>query len=253
MSGRYLGETFDLHGGGQDLIFPHHENELAQSTCAHDGRPFVRFWVHNGYLMSEGEKMSKSLGNFYTVHDLLEDAPGEAIRLLLLQTHYRQPLDFTRAALGRAKKSLDRFYLALAEDAAAEGAEDGAGTAAPEPAVQAALEDDLNTPQAIAELHELLGALNRAKASERPALGARLKASAALLGLLWAKPEAWLRGGEAAGGEAADEAWIEAQIAARAAARAGRDFAEADRIRAELDARGVILEDRKDATTWRRA
>ncbi|HRK96303.1 MAG TPA: cysteine--tRNA ligase, partial [Rhodospirillales bacterium] len=129
MSGRYLGETFDLHGGGQDLIFPHHENELAQSTCAHGGRPFVRFWMHNGYLMSEGEKMSKSLGNFYTVHDLLAEAPGEAIRLLLLQTHYRQPLDFTKAALARAKRRLDRFYLALAEGKG----EDAAADAEPDP------------------------------------------------------------------------------------------------------------------------
>ena len=113
MSCRYLGETFDIHGGGADLIFPHHENEIAQSTCAHDGRPFARFWVHNGYLMTEGEKMSKSLGNFYTVHDLLAEFPGEAIRLALLQTHYRQPLDFTREGIAQAKRLLDRYYGAL--------------------------------------------------------------------------------------------------------------------------------------------
>ena len=113
MSCRYLGETFDIHGGGADLIFPHHENEMAQSTCAHDGRPFARFWVHNGYLMTEGEKMSKSLGNFYTVHDLLAEFPGEAIRLALLQTHYRQPLDFTKEGIAQAKRLLDRYYGAL--------------------------------------------------------------------------------------------------------------------------------------------
>ncbi len=249
MSGRYLGETFDIHGGGQDLIFPHHENELAQSTCAHDGRPFVRFWLHNGYLMSEGEKMAKSLGNFYTVHDLLAEAPGEAVRLLLVQTHYRQPLDFTKVALTRAKRTLDRFYTALAAAAGAQTDE-----AEPDGAVRAALEDDLNTPQALAALHELLNALNRAKDADKPALRARLRVSAGLLGLLSADPAAWLHGdAESAVGEGPEADWIEARIEARAAARKARDFAAADRVRAELEARGVILEDRPDGTTWRRA
>ena len=128
MSCRYLGETFDIHGGGADLIFPHHENEIAQSTCAHDGRPFALFWVHNGYLMTEGEKMSKSLGNFYTVHGLLAEFPGEAIRLALLQTHYRQPLDFTREGIAQAKRLLDRYYgaLRMAADALLPEADDGA-------------------------------------------------------------------------------------------------------------------------------
>lgn len=252
MSGRYLGETFDLHGGGQDLIFPHHENELAQSTCAHGGRAFVRFWLHNGYLMSEGEKMSKSLGNFYTVHDLLDEFPGEAIRLLLLQTHYRQPLDFTKAALGRAKQSLDRFYLALdGIGADREGRED--------PDVAAALEDDLNTPLALSVLHERLGALNKASAGDKAAAASRLLAAANLLGLLQADPGAWLRAGGLANrrddedGRRADECWIEARIAARTAARKAKDFAAADTIRAELADRGVIVEDHAGGTSWRRA
>jgi cysteinyl-tRNA synthetase len=249
MSAAYLGETFDIHGGGQDLIFPHHENEIAQSTCAHGGRPLARVWVHNGYLMTEGEKMSKSLGNFYTVHDLRAEFPGEAIRLVLLQTHYRQPLDFTKDAVAQAKRTLDRFYSALR--GIAPGAD---ATAAATDAIMgdviAALEDDLNTPLALARLHEALARLNKAAgAAERHAAAANLVAGGALLGLLQANPQEWLSGGEPDTHETA----ILAAIAERAAARKRRDFAEADRIRSALLTDGVILEDRPEGTLWRRA
>jgi cysteinyl-tRNA synthetase len=245
MSGKLLGETFDIHGGGQDLIFPHHENEIAQSTCAHGGRPFVRYWLHNGFLMTEGEKMSKSLGNFYTVHDLLGEFPGEAIRLTLLQTHYRQPLDFTKAGVERAKRTLDRFYLAL-RDAPRMGEDAAEGD---DRSVLEALADDLNTPLALARLHETLNELNRAQsATERARLCRRLKAGGLLLGLLQAAPEAWL-----AAANELDAALIEAKLAARAAARRAKDFKTADAIRAELSEAGVIIEDRPDGTRWRRA
>ncbi|HYN38703.1 MAG TPA: cysteine--tRNA ligase [Rhodospirillales bacterium] len=249
MSGRYLGETFDIHGGGADLIFPHHENEIAQSTCAHDGRPFARFWLHNGYLMTEGEKMSKSLCNFYTVHDLLAEFPGEAIRLALLQTHYRQPLDFTKEGIAQAKRTLDRFYGALRASTEA----GGPGAAGPDVQVLAALTDDINTPAALAVLHDRLATLNRAGSlAEKAPARAALLAAGEPLGLLAQDAEAWLRGDT--GDEAASAASsIEARIAARAAARKARNFAEADRLRAELLAEGVILEDSPSGTTWRRA
>jgi cysteinyl-tRNA synthetase len=246
MSLAYLGQTFDIHGGGQDLIFPHHENEIAQSTCAHGGTTFVRYWMHNGYLLAEGEKMSKSLGNFYTVHDLLDEFPGEAIRLMLLQTHYRQPLDFTRAGLGEARQILDRFYGAL------RNAPDAIAGDPPE-AFLAALADDLNTPLALTHLHQIVGALNKAgDAAEAAPIKGQVLAAGALLGLLGEDPEAWFRWRPAAA-EAIDDAEIEKLIEARDAARRQRDFAAADRIRDDLRERGVVLEDGPGGTVWRRA
>ena len=241
MSGAFLGETFDIHGGGADLVFPHHENEIAQSEGAHGGKPFACFWLHNGYVTVEGEKMSKSLGNFFTVRQLLEEGHrGEAIRLTLLSAHYRQPLDFSREALKASKAALDRFYTALRE------VRDIRAAAVPLPGeVTAALEDDLNTPLALSALHELAHALNKALADSEKA---ELKlAAGAELGLLQQDSEEWFKGG--AGGDLE----IENLIVARNAARNAKNFAEADRIRAELEAQGVVLEDKPGGKTeWRR-
>lgn len=230
MARTLLGEVFDIHGGGIDLIFPHHENEIAQSCCAHGTEEMAQIWMHNGFLQVEGEKMAKSAGNFFTVKDLLDRGiPGEVIRFVLLSTHYRAPLDWTEARVTEAEKTLRRWR-ALSADAP-----DGTPDGPVDGAVLAALSDDLNTPQAIAELHRLAGDED----------GAALRASAALLGLLGDDLGGWDR--VEAGPEVAEA--IEHLLAERQSARASRDFARADAIRANLDEAGVIVMDRPNAPT----
>jgi cysteinyl-tRNA synthetase len=244
MAERHLGRTVDIHGGGNDLVFPHHENELAQSTCAHGGETFVRYWLHNGFVNVDHAKMSKSLGNVLLVRDLLREAPGEAIRLALLSGHYRQPLDWTADVLPDALRKLDRLYQALRD---VPGVPDGA----PDADFLAALEDDLNTPKALAALFELAREINRATTdAARAELAGRLRASATLLGILRESPAAWFT---RAAGDALDAGRVEALLAERRAARARRDFAAADRIRDELIQAGILIEDGPDGTRWRRA
>jgi cysteinyl-tRNA synthetase len=218
----HLGETIDIHGGGLDLIFPHHENEIAQSRCAHGGIPLARYWVHNGFVDMGAEKMSKSLGNIVTPEELLKKHKGETLRLALLSAHYRQPLPWTDALITQSKATLDGLYRKVGD----------AGPGQIDPSVIEALSDDLNTPLALSRL----GAIEDA---------ASLKASAQLLGLLMASADEWFRGE----GDSGD---IDARIEARSAAKARRDFAEADRIRDQLKSEGIVLEDSASGTTWRR-
>lgn len=247
MAETHLGETIDIHGGGQDLIFPHHENEIAQSVCSHHGKPFARHWMHNGFVTVDKRKMSKSLGNTLVVHELLKQHPGEVLRYLLLGAHYRQPLDWSEQELESARRTLDRLYgvLRTASDRF------GPFTADEHPgeAFLDALRDDLNTPVALAEFNRVARDLAKAENREDAQRAAgELLANADLIGLLQLSPEAWF-GADADDPESAE---IEALVTQRNEARAARDFATADAIRDRLTAMGILLEDADGVTRWRR-
>jgi len=242
----HLGETIDIHGGGNDLIFPHHENENAQSVCAHGGAAFCRFWVHNGFVNVEGEKMSKSLGNVLLVRELLKHAPGEAVRMALLAAHYRAPLDWTADGLVQARRRLDGLYQTLRDLQDIPDAECEDGDVAP--GLLEALEDDLNTPRALAELSHLSREANNATSPEvRRDLKSAIRASGALLGLLQQDPERWFTGTEIE----LDRDQVDALIAERADARRSRNFQRADAIRDQLEKMGIAIEDGADGTRWR--
>ncbi|MCA8901976.1 MAG: cysteine--tRNA ligase, partial [Hyphomonas sp.] len=244
MAAKHLGRTIDIHGGGIDLQFPHHENEIAQSECAH-GEVMANYWLHNGFLDMGGEKMSKSLGNVVLVHDLLKDWPGEVLRFAMLSGHYRAPLDWTEDLLKQAKTTLDRIYGALRRVWEADGGE------ARDTGVRRALEDDLNTPEALAELSRLAGEANTA-ADQKDMVAmanakANLLAAGELLGLMTLTPKEWEQGGDEDG-----NARIDALVQARVDARAAKDWAEADRIRKDLAAEGIEIMDGPGGSTWRR-
>ncbi|HIB82245.1 MAG TPA: cysteine--tRNA ligase [Gammaproteobacteria bacterium] len=249
MSESHLGETIDIHGGGRDLIFPHHENEIAQSTCAHGGAPYCRMWVHNEFVTVEGQKMSKSLGNVLLVRDLLDQAPAEAIRFALLSTHYRAALDWTTVRLDEAKRTLVKWYRALEVCTTGSSSEEPV----PDSEVISALCDDLNTSVAFARIHQLVRELGQSSA---PAEQAKLKhtivASADVLGLLQQDPTTALAALTASSLKRGDidATWIEQRIEDRRLARINKDFEQADHIRDELSAAGIRIEDSADGTTW---
>jgi len=244
MSCALLGEHFDLHGGGQDLQFPHHENEIAQSEGAFGGR-MVNYWVHNGFVVVDNEKMSKSLGNFFTIRDVLAKYDAEVVRFFMLRTHYRSPLNYSDVHLDDAKAALTRLYTALSEVETGAGPYEVDWNEASGQRFKEAMDDDINTPLAVAVLFELATEVNKTKSI---ASARQLKALAGVLGLLGRAPQDFLRGGDA------DAERIEALIEQRRAAKLAKNFAESDRIRAELSAAGIILEDKPDGTTkWRRA
>ena len=250
MAEAHLGETIDIHGGGQDLVFPHHENEIAQSTCAHTGTLYCRYWIHNGLIHVESEKMSKSIGNVLLLRDLLSEAPAEAVRLGLLTAHYRQPLDWTGDVLVDARQKLDRMYGAL-RVAGVTGMQLGDGGGTPPASVIDALNDDLNTPRALAALFELTRQANReTDSARRLEIATSLRAGASLLGLLEADPEAWFVDAENSG--ALGGAEINELVSQRERLRTERDFAEADRIREQLEKAGIVIEDSSDGPRWRR-
>ena len=243
---KHLGDSIDIHGGGQDLIFPHHENEIAQSCCAHDGKPFANVWMHNGFINIEGEKMSKSLGNFRMVNDLLEQYPGEVLRYVILSAHYRSEQHFSKDLLDSAWRSLDALYGFLRTQVGVESADvEIADTHA-----YAALLDDLNTPVAISELHKLAREMNAAEGDSLAVAKGRLLAVAGLMGLLQQDPEQWFTHSRGGSDISAEE--IELLIAKRNQAKADKDYAGADGVREELKAMGVVLEDSREGTKWRR-
>jgi cysteinyl-tRNA synthetase len=242
---KHLGETIDIHGGGQDLIFPHHENEIAQSCCAHDGKPFANYWLHNAFINIEGEKMSKSLGNFRMVNELLEQYPGEVLRYVILSAHYRSEQQFSADLLDSAWRSLDTLYGFL------RGQETSDAMLNPEGVGYRALLDDLNSPVAISELYRLAKKMHAASGEAKARVKAELMGLAKLMGLLQQDPEQWFtraRGGNDIGAEA-----IEALIEKRKQAKSDKDYAGADRVRRDLLDMGVVLEDSREGTTWRRS
>ena len=244
---KHLGDTIDIHGGGQDLVFPHHENEIAQSCCAHDGKPFANYWLHNGFINIEGEKMSKSLGNFRMVNDLLDQYPGEVLRYVILSAHYRSEQNFGKDLLDSAWRSLDSLYGYL------RGQADVAPTLDKNSPGYAALLDDLNTPVAISELYRMAKEMHGANGEAKAQLHSQLMGLAGLMGLLQQNPEQWFKQARGGDAESISEAEIEAAIARRQQAKADKDYAGADQVREDLLAQGIVLEDSREGTTWRRS
>lgn len=248
MSEFHLGETIDIHGGGQDLVFPHHENEIAQSVCAHGGKIFARYWMHNGFVTVKKSKMSKSLGNTLVIHELLENTEGEVLRYLLLSAHYRQPLDWSDEALVRAQRTLDRIYGVLRDANDRFGPLEAADS--PSERFMSALLDDINTPEALAELNNEARRLANAEDEKSARLAAgNFLAASALIGLFQQDPSKWLAGDT----EGLDDALIDQLIEERNNARKQKDFARADEIRDQLQGMGISLEDVADGTRWRRS